>query len=564
MADNARADLILRSGKVITLDARSCVCEAIAVAGERIVAVGRDDEVLEYAAPGARIADLKGRAVIPGLIDVHAHLDREGLKDVFPSLAGARSLDDILQRIADLARIAGKGEWIVTMPIGEPPFYDDPVALLAEGRYPNRWDIDRAAPDNPVYIRPVWGYWRDGRNDRLISIVNSKALEIAGITRGSQPPSPSVEIETDPETGDPTGVFIEATAMPVMELTLLSMAPGFTTADRMTALTRSLRAYNRVGTTGIFEGHGIAPEVLDGYRALHKRGALTVRSRLVHSPAWQSIGDVEPARFLAAWGGWLGNGGLGDAILRIEGLYAEIGPDADNLARAAAHPYTGWAGFHYDCGLPQERQVEVLTAAAQLGIRPTTISIAFLDIYNEVNRTVPIRDRRWIIQHVGHLVDDQIARIRDLGLVVSPLTIQSIYKRRPSGGAAAVRPRPGSRLAPLKSLLKAGVGLGLATDNLPVSMFHAIWHSVARRDKNGEIVAPAEERLTREEALRAATLGGAYFTFEENERGSIEPGKLADLAVLSDDPLTCEEDVLKDIVAEMTFLGGRCVFDGSV
>src|SRR5690606_38947009 len=100
-------------------------------------------------------------------------------------------------------------------------------------------------------------------------------------------------------------------------------------------------------------------------------------------------------------------------------------------------------------------------------------------------------------------------------------------------------------------------------DNLLLSMFQSIWHAVARRDRNGEIVAPAEERLSREEALRAATLGGAHFSFEESERGSIEVGKLADLAVLSNDPLTCEEDALKEIAAEMTFVGGRCVFDSA-
>lgn len=558
MSTLARAGLVLRSGKIITLDERSRICEAVSIANNRILHVGTDQDVLASAAPDAEVVDLGGRSVIPGLVDAHAHLDREGLKDVFPSLSGMRSIDDILQRIADLARAAGKGEWIVTMPIGDPPFYDDPLSNLAEGRYPTRQDLDRAAPENPVYIRPVWGYWRSGRQDRLVSVANTRALEIAGIKRTTAPPSPSIVIEKD-ASGEPTGIFVEATATPIVELTLLSMMPGFTESIRVEALQRSLQAYNSFGTTGVFEGHGISGDVLRAYRILRKRDMLSVRARLVHSPSWSAVDDSNPARFLSTWAGWLGRG-LGDAFLRVEGLYAELGPSPDALACAQAHPYTGWAGFHYDCGLAREDQVEMLTEAARLGIRPSTISIAFLDIFEAVNRNVPIRDRRWVIQHVGHLTPDQIARIRDLGLCVSPLSISNIYKRRGSGGAGATAPSPDSRLMPLRSLIRAGVTVGLATDNLPASLFHAIWHAVARRDRDGALVGPEDERLTREEALRAATRSGACFTFEENDRGAIIPGMLADLAVLSDDPLTCAEERLRDIVAQRTFVNGRCVY----
>lgn len=559
MSSAGSANLILHSGKIITLDDRSRICDAVAIAGNRILHAGSDEEVLACAAPGAEIVDLAGRAVVPGLIDAHAHLDREGLKEVFPSLAGARSIDDILQRIADLVRGSTRGEWVVTMPIGDPPFYEDPLATIAEGRYPTRYDLDRVAPDNPVYIRPVWGYWREGRRDRLVSVANSRALAVAGITRTTAPPSPAVTIDRDPVTGDPTGIFIESTATPVVELTLLSMIPGFTREVRIEALRRGLETYNAVGTTGIFEGHGVSAEVLRAYQELRRRGALSVRARLVHSPSWQTIGDADPERFLSGWAGWLAHG-LGDSLLRVAGLYAEFGPSPEALACARAHPYTGWAGFYYDCGLSRERQIAVLTTAARLGIRVSAISIGFLDIYEAVHKTVPIRDRRWVIQHVGHLTAGQIARIRDLGLVVSPLSISNIYKGRASGGAGAAPPPPDSRLMPLKSLVRAGVPVGLVTDNLPASLFHAIWHAVARRDRNGALVGPEDERLSREEALRAATQGGACFTFEENERGMIADGRLADLAILSHDPLTCPEDSLRDIVAERTIVDGRCVY----
>ncbi|HYE92603.1 MAG TPA: amidohydrolase family protein, partial [Terriglobales bacterium] len=145
-------DLLLHGGKVVTLDAQSCVAEAVAVRGDRVLAVGRDAEVLPLAGPRTRRIALRGRTVVPGLIDAHAHLDREGLKGLYPSLAGARSIDDVLQRIEALAKDTPPGEWIVTMPIGEPPEYLDVPNNLEEKRFPTRWELDRVAPRHPVYI----------------------------------------------------------------------------------------------------------------------------------------------------------------------------------------------------------------------------------------------------------------------------------------------------------------------------------------------------------------------------------------------------------------------------
>ena len=149
----APADLVVTRGKVITADPKSGIAEAVAVSGERISAVGGAAEIETLIGPATRRIDAGGRAVTPGLIDGHAHLDREGLKPVFPSLAGCRSIDDVLARIQALAADSEPGEWIVTMPIGEPPYYWDVPNNLAEGRFPTRRELDGAAPDNPVYIR---------------------------------------------------------------------------------------------------------------------------------------------------------------------------------------------------------------------------------------------------------------------------------------------------------------------------------------------------------------------------------------------------------------------------
>ena len=180
------ANLILHGGRIITLDARSTIAEAIAIAGDRILAIGRDAEVLPLARPDARRIDLRGRAVIPGLIDAHAHMDREGLKAIYPSLAGAGSIDDVLQRIEALTRETPPGEWIVTMPIGEPPEYRDVPDNLRERRFPTRWELDRVSPRHPVFIRPLCGYWR--HTLPLVSIANSEALRLAAVTAETLPP----------------------------------------------------------------------------------------------------------------------------------------------------------------------------------------------------------------------------------------------------------------------------------------------------------------------------------------------------------------------------------------
>ena len=160
MTDDLGAELIVRNARVITVDDDFTVAGAIAVRGERSLAVGTDTEMDALAGPATRIVNVGGKAVVPGLIDGHAHMDREGLKAIFPSLSGCQSIDDILQRIETLVAAAAPGDWIVTMPIGEPPYYWNVPYSLTEKRFPNRHDLDHVSPHNPVYIRPIWGYWR--------------------------------------------------------------------------------------------------------------------------------------------------------------------------------------------------------------------------------------------------------------------------------------------------------------------------------------------------------------------------------------------------------------------
>ena len=412
------------------------------------------------------------------------------------------------------------------------------------------------APRHPVYIRSIWGYWR--HTQPLVSVANTEALRLAGVTRDTLPPWSGIQIDKDWASGEPTGVFVEWTYMPLVELSLMAAAPRFTHADRVRALAASMRAYNATGTTSVFEGHGIADEVARAYREVHARGEMTVRAHLVVSPSWSRARTSALSGVLGSWSSWAAGRGLGDAHLRAGGLFAELGATPDNEIRARALPYTGWAGFNYDTGLPRERLRDVLLEAARHDLRIVAIGADVLPLYEEVDRAAPIRDRRWVIAHISTLTPEQIARIRDLGVIVTTHTNRYIGKE---GDAfrARVGPAAEDTLVPLRRLADAGVHVALATDNVPTTLWHPVWHAVARRDRaSGQRVAPGQ-RLTRIEALRAVTSEGAHLTFEEGLKGTIEPGKLADLAVCSRDPLAVDEDGLKDITADLTVVGGRIV-----
>ena len=559
VSGNRPADLILENGNVVTVDADFSRAEAIAIVGERILAVGSNAAIAAHKAPWTRAIDLKGRTVVPGLIDGHAHMDREGLKTVFPALGKVRSIKDIQDRIAELARGKKPGEWIVTMPIGDPPFYFDVPDTLAEKRWPTRQELDAAAPGNPVFIRPIWGFWR--HSPPLVACANTEALKRAGITRDTVSPIPELTIERD-TNGDPTGVFSEIGMQPSAEQIWFREATRFSHADRVRTLPLSAQIYHAFGTTSVFEEHGVATELLRAYKQAYRDGTLTMRSALAFSPNWKAAGGAPLGPFMEAWAGWLGEPGPGDDWLKITGLYVNITHTLADDLRAGTTPDTGWAGFNYDTGMPPERLKEVLIHCARNDIRAVTNLYAapgIIDLFDEVDRVIPLKGRRWVLGHISALSASDIEKIVRMGLVVSTHTNNFIYKQGPllKRKLHAARHR---ELTPLRDLLDAGVKVGLVTDNVPVSLFWPIWQVVARLGIDQEPVAP-EQAITREEALRCVTESCAYLTFDEEKKGSLVPGKLADLAVLSADPLTVPEPQLRDISAVMTMVGGKVIYE---
>ena len=537
------------------MDPRRAVVSALAVAGGRIVAAGGRADVKRWRDRRTRVVDLRRATVVPGLVDAHAHLDREGLKSIYPSLARCRSIADIQTTIRRLAARTPRGEWIVTMPVGAPPFYPNPPQTLTDKRWPTRADLDAAAPEHPVYIRGIWGYWN---RPPVTSIANSRALAVARITRDTTPPK-GVEILRE-ASGEPSGVFVEHNLIQVIEFTLFRAAPRFTHATRLTALRASQRAYAARGFTAIYEGHGIAPEVLAVYREAAERGEFRLRATLALSPTW--VGASEAERALVDLAAWAGGRGIGDDRVRVQGVCLHYGGDPE-VARIlhAGQPYTGWAGFVESANSHDDYVVQA-TLAARLGLRVNTLVTRclpeVLEVWEKIAAHTPIAPLRWTLVHLAAATPDQLGRIRRLGVVATTNPISYLYR----SGAAEVARAGGAAdtLLPHRSLARLRIPFGLATDNKPANPWWAFAAVVARRDMAaGAVLGPAE-RLTRTQALAALTTGGAYMTFAERQRGRLAPGYAADLTVLALDPLGAPLDELAEQTARLTMVGGEIVY----
>jgi len=262
---------------------------------------------------------------------------------------------------------------------------------------------------------------------------------------------------------------------------------------------------------------------------------------------------------LVDWGRWLARRGLGDEYLRMAGIYTESDVSDENRLRAQCGPYTGWAGFNFDSCLPEDVMVDMMVEAARLGIRVGSFSPRILNLYEAVNKRASIEGQRWLIEHIGVFTPDEVARIRDLGLVLQAYSSKWIAQ-----DGEMLRDTMGDERAetilPLRDLIDAGIHVSLATDNVPPTMFVPIGHAVSRLTDAGTVLGPGQ-CITRKEALACASREGAWLSFEEDQKGTIEVGKLADLAILSEDVLETEADRIPDITSMLTITGGQIVHE---
>ena len=377
-------------------------------------------------------------------------------------------------------------------------------------------------------------------------------MELAGIDRHTEAPY-NVEIVKD-DSGEPTGVFLDRSYAPVIEYTLFRCAPRITFEDRVAGCRLGAAAYTAAGTTSIYEGHGLTPAILEAYRRVHEDGDLTVRVNLPLSVPGASVDDRRLAEVLNEWSSRLSGRGHGDDMYRIEGICVDVANDQAAAIIGEDYPYEALAGHFYH-SLPHERFVEIGVRAARLGIRLNCLICYDLErvlrAYEAIDAQVPIRDRRWVMIHVIEATPDQIRRMKALG-VIATVTPNFMYMASDRFNLQEI----GDTAMPVRALIDAGVPVALSSDNVPYSMLWTMWEALARWDgDSGRRLG--DSNLTREEALRMICQTGALVTWEENRKGTLEVGKLGDVVILDGNPLTCEEDELKDIRVDHTFLGGR-------
>lgn len=547
---------VLHNAQIRTFDARHPRARAIALRDGRVVAL--DDEAMALIPEAVDVRDLGGACVIPGFNDTHAHMEREGLKTLRPSLADARSVQEVLDVIRAQARITPKGHYIVTMPVGTPPYYFGGPAQLREARMPTREELDAAAPDHPVYIPGHFGNWGKppGR-----AALNSLALERNGLTPDSVSRCKGVEIGRHAD-GRLNGEIIEYNNRPTVEFGLLPDVPRFGFAERLRGLRISQQLYHAQGTTSIYEGHGSAPETIAVYRQLWEEGELTMRTGLVVSPTWDNV--TEAARAMRDWLNTARGRGLGDPWLRVSGIHLAYGGDATVACCAReALPDTGWSGFVEQAVTPADYRA-LCFLAAEHDLRVNTIVgdqlHEIVPVLREVNARFPLSGRRWVMQHIARARREDLLALKELGILATTIPTYCLWK----GGAAYLdEPDGGNAVVPHATFAELGLPYSLATDNIPYQPFFTLWVAARRQERLSGRVIGAAQALDAEQGLAAFTVAGARLTFDEDWKGPLFPGYAADLAVLSGNPFTSEPEDWKALHSTLTIVGGRVVHEAS-
>ena len=560
-------DVILYNGIIVTVDKNFSIAEAVAIGGGKFLKVGGNAEVRALADPETKEVDLKGKTVVPGFIDTHPHMLHEGIGRATPSvpIIGLHSIEAIKKRIAEWVQRTLPGEWVTVVPIGYPPDYFNVPDILNEKRWPTRWDLDEVSPNNPVYINaPIM-------RAPNTAILNSYGLKLMGVTKDTPSDQQGVEIVKDPETGEPNGqlhsMHLIYNLSPFFGK-LMAMLPRPTFEDMVNGLKTAVKGRNAVGVTTSYEGHYVSSDFLLPLKELWSRNELTMRVCFAYEvDTRKAIDEIESwMKDLAHATG----SGFGDDWLRIGGVTVSVdGPIWLGLAlmnKPYLDPYgkptTGVQFVHTD----KFKQIALLAARNNLrlnscfgGDRAADIT---LEVFEEVNSEIPIKDRRWVLQHIQFPTQRQIDKCKELGLSV---TTNSNFEF--SKGTEVYVARLGKEMAaraiPLRLWLDAGVPIAQSTDGAHFQPMFTIWQSLKRiHGLSGESYAGPDQKITREEALRMYTINGARVLFWEDKVGSIEVGKLADLVVLDNDILTCPLDEIKDTKVLMTMVGGEVVYEG--
>ncbi len=533
-------DLILFNGKFRTFAPDGSTYEAVACAGGRIVAIGRSDEIRRLGGSNTSEIDLNGRTVIPGLTDTHVHLSEKGtaemeLVDCRDFYTEAHSIADILERLAKRAAEAPKGSWIVA--------HGSPMQdfRLAERRFPDKHDLDRAVPDHRVSIS--FG--------AHITVANSKALAAANIGRGTPDPAGGA-IRRDPQSGEPTGELHERA-----QLVLKKVAPEF---DYLQLKDGIVFALNQCLERGVTTVHDIvrSGEPVRAYQELLREGRLHARVNLLPRVIESHI----ESRSLIELGLITG---FGNEWLRVGGVKMSIDGGITGRNACFYDPYEDDEHNHGIIRIQQDELNETVLKCHNAGLRCCVHAIgdrAFdmaLDAYENAIQASPRKDHRHRIEHMGNWLStpERMQRMVRAGIIAIPNIAIGYYV-----GDAILDCLGEKRLTkafPFRTLLKNGVIIAGGSDSpgyWPVDPLRDIAACVSRRMRWGDVWVP-EERITLSEAFAMHTTTAAYVGFEEASKGTLEIGKLADMAVLAEDPFQIDAERIKDLKVEMTFVAGE-------
>jgi predicted amidohydrolase YtcJ len=534
-AVNPPADLIVRDAHIVTVDPKFSIAHAAAIRDGRFIAVGSDAEVMRSKGPNTRVVDLHGKTVLPGFNDTHVHLTAGEELPLQVDLTHIHSIKQIQEAIAARAKQVKPGEWIT----GTRGWWE---YQLAEGRLPTRADLDVAAPDNPVAI-PGPHYM----------IVNSRALALAHVTRDTPDPQGG-QIYKD-ATGEPTGLLMDNAGRFVRPL-----LPRPTEAQKEEGMKRVLALVNSHGLTSAGDPSGSAQDAAL-FRKLRDQGQLTVRVDFAY--------DIDPALPLAKVEAALKAlpkpGSDGDGMFRSDEI-GETGLDGAELTAFLEHDYPDKPGYRGLQKVPNEQFDRFAALVAKYGyrLRPHAVGDAAVDealeAFEYANRQTPITDRRWMIDHAFLLGPQHYERVKRLGLIIN-----SQYMHNYELGKLILKAwkRPlADRSEPYREWLKNGIMFAGGSDG-PISYYAEplleIYGEVTRGTQWAGKLGP-DQGISRADAIRSVTINGAYTTFEEKVKGSIEPGKYGDFVVLSKDILNVPAEQIATTKVLATVLGGRTVF----
>jgi predicted amidohydrolase YtcJ len=531
-------DLILHNGLVTTLDSVKPQVEAVAIQGGRFVAAGADSDILKLRGSKTQVIDTRRRRVIPGLNDSHLHLIRGGLNyNMELRWDGVPSLADALRMLKEQARRTPPPQWVRIVG-GWTEFQ------FAERRMPTLEEINEVSQETPVFVLHLY--------DR--AMLNAAALRACGYTKDTPHP-PAGEIQRDKQ-GNPTGLLIARPNAMILYATL-AKGPKLSFDDQMNSTRHFMREMNRLGLTSAIDAGGGFQNYPDDYRVveeLQKRGEMTVRIAY-------NLFTQRPNQELDDFAKWvtMTRPGEGTDFLRMNG--------AGEMLTFSAADFEDFLEPRPDlAGSLEAELTQVVRLLAQhrwpfrLHATYDESITRFLNVFESVNREIPFNGLRWFFDHAETISERNLERVRALdgGIAIQHrMAYQGEYFIDRYGASAA------SRSPPITAMLKMGIPVGAGTDATRVASYNpwvSLYWMVTGKTVGGTLLYPQSNRLDRTEALRRYTCGSAWFSGEEDKKGTIAPVRLADLAVLSADYFSVPDEEMKRIESQLTVVDGKVVY----